>query len=149
MKRCLQIGLSLLLTLIMASACHDKSEDVVELSMLELVKSGKKKPKMVYSTSEKGGRLGGGDEDEQVKFERLEVTMDVEGADLHFHVEGFLKTGYLYIQDNSRKVIFTQIIEAIDEQHSLDIFLPNADNYPYYLCIESEKYIAHINVWLE
>ncbi len=149
MKRCLQIGLSLLLTLIMASACHDESEDVVELSMLELVKSGKKKPKMVYSTSEKGGRLASGDEDEQVKFERLEVTMDVEGADLHFHCEGFMEQAYLFIQDQSNKVIFTQNIELIDEDHPLDVYIPEAEGYPYYLQIESEKYFAKIKIWLE
>ena len=150
MKRYLQIGLTLLLILIVATACHDESEEMVELSTLELVKSGKKKPKMVYSSGEKGVRASGGfDEEEQENLENLEVTMEVEGADLHIHCEGFMESAYLFIQDQSYKVIFTQNVAFIDENHPLDIYIPEAEGYPYYLQIESHKYLARINIWLE
>ena len=150
MNRYLQIGLSLLLILVVSVACHDESEEVVELSTLELVKSGKKKPKMVYSTGEKKGHHHGGyNEEEQEKLENLEVTLEVEGADLHIHCEGFMESAYLFIQGQSFKVIFTQNIELIDEDHPLDIYIPEAEDYPYYLQIESEKYLAKINIWLE
>ena len=150
MNRYLQIGLSLLLILVVSVACHDENEEVVELSTLELVKSGKKKPKMVYSTGEKKGHHHGGyNEEEQEKLEKLEVTLEVEGADLHIHCEGFMESAYLFIQDQNNKVIFTQNIELIDEDHPLDIYIAEAEDYPYYLQIESEKYFAKINITLE
>lgn len=149
MKRYLQIGLSLLLILIVATACHDESEEVMEPSMLELIKSGKKKPKMVYSTGEKSSRLLSPNPIPDDNLENLEATLEVEGADLHIHCEGFMEQAYLFIQDQSHKVIFTQNIALIDEAHPLDIYIPEAEGYPYYLQIESEKYIARINIWLE
>lgn len=151
MNRYLQIGLSLLLILVVSVACHDESEEVVELSTLELVKSGKKKPKMVYSTGEKKGHYHGGhdDEEEQVKLEKLELTLEVKDVDLHIHCKGFMESAYLFIQDQYNKVIFTQNIELIDEDHPFDIFIPAAEDYPYYLQIESEKFFAKINIWLE
>lgn len=149
MKRYLQIGLSLLLTLIVATACHDESEEVLESSMLELVKSGKKKPRMVYSTGEKRTALCGGTQEPEEKLENLEVTLEVNEADLHIHCEGFMEQAYLFIQDQSHKVIFTQNIALIDEDHPLDVYIPEAEGYPYYLQIESEKYIARINIWIE
>ena len=151
MKRYLQIGLSLLLCLIVVTACHDETEEVVEISTLELIKSGKKKPKMVYSTGEKDVRIdiGISDKVEQDNNENLEVTLEVNEADLHIHCEGFMEQAYLFIQDQSHKVIFTQNIALIDEEHSLDVYIPEAEGYPYYLQIESEKYIARINIWIE
>ena len=151
MKRYLQIGLSLLLCLIVVTACHDETEEVVEISTLELIKSGKKKPKMVYSTGEKDVRIdiGISDKVEQDNNENLEVTLEVNEADLHIHCEGFMEQAYLFIQDQSHKVIFTQIIALIDEDHPLDVYIPEAEGYPYYLQIESEKYIARINIWIE
>ena len=151
MKRYLQIGLSLLLCLIVVTACHDETEEVVEISTLELIKSGKKKPKMVYSTGEKDVRIdiGISDKVEQENNENLEVTLEVDEADLHIHCEGFMEPAYLFIQDQSHKVIFTQNIALIDEDHPLDVYIPEAEGYPYYLQIESEKYIARINIWLE
>ncbi len=151
MKRYLQIGLSLLLCLIVVTACHDETEEVVEISTLELIKSGKKKPKMVYSTGEKDVRIdiGISDKVEQDNNENLEVTLEVNEADLHIHCEGFMEQAYLFIQDQSHKVIFTQNIALIDEDHPLDVYIPEAEGYPYYLQIESEKYIARINIWIE
>ena len=151
MKRYLQIGLSLLLCLIVVTACHDETEEVVEISTLELIKSGKKKPKMVYSTGEKDVRIdiGISDKVEQENNENLEVTLEVNEADLHIHCEGFMEQAYLFIQDQSHKVIFTQNIALIDEDHPLDVYIPEAEGYPYYLQIESEKYIARINIWIE
>ena len=151
MKRYLQIGLSLLLCLIVVTACHDETEEVVEISTLELIKSGKKKPKMVYSTGEKDVRIdiGISDKVEQENNENLEVTLEVNEADLHIHCEGFMEQAYLFIQDQSHKVIFTQNIALIDEDHPLDVYIPEAEDYPYYLQIESEKYIARINIWIE
>ena len=149
MKRCLQIVFSLLFTLIVATACHDESKEPSPLSILELVKSGKKKPKMVYSTGEKGKRFSGEVEEEDECLENLEVTLEVNEADLHIHCEGFMEQAYLFIQDQSHKVIFTQNIALIDEDHPLDVYIPEAEGYPYYLQIESEKYIARINIWLE
>ena len=151
MKRYLQIGLSLLLCLIVVTACHDETEEVVEISTLELIKSGKKKPKMVYSTGEKDVRIdiGISDKVEQDNNENLEVTLEVNEADLHIHCEGFMEQAYLFIQDQSHKVIFTQNIALIDEDHPLDVYIPEAEGYPYYLQIESEKYIARIKIWLE
>ena len=151
MKRYLQIGLSLLLCLIVVTACHDETEEVVEISTLELIKSGKKKPKMVYPTGEKDVRIdiGISDKVEQDNNENLEVTLEVNEADLHIHCEGLREQAYLFIQDQSHKVIFTQIIALIDEDHPLDVYIPEAEGYPYYLQIESEKYIARINIWIE
>lgn len=150
MKKYLQIGLSLLLVLVVAVACHDESEEVVELSTLELIKSGKKKPKMVYSSGEKGRRATAeSDNEDQENNEKLEVTMDVDGADLHIHCEGFMESAYLFIQDQSYKVIFTQNVALIDEDHPLDVYIPEAEDYPYYLQIESEKYFASIRILLE
>lgn len=151
MKRYLQIGLSLLLCLIVVTACHDETEEVVEISTLELIKSGKKKPKMVYSTGEKDVRIdiGISDKVEQENNENLEVTLEVDEADLHIHCEGFMEQAYLFIQDQSHMVIFTQNIALIDEDHPLDVYIPEAEGYPYYLQIESEKYIARIKIWLE
>lgn len=151
MKRYLQIGLTLLLILIVATACHDESEEVKEPSTLELVKSGKKKPKMVYSTGEKGSRVTDDptNHEEDDNLENLEVTLEVDGADLHIHCEGFMENSYLFVQDNDFKVIFTQNIELIDEDHPLDVYIPEAEGYPYYLQIESEKYFAKIKIWLE
>lgn len=151
MRRYLQIGLSLLLVLVVAVACHDESEEVVELSTLELIKSGKKKPKMIYSSGEKGVRASSpeDDEEEQENLEKLEVTMDVDGADLHIHCEGFMESAYLFIQDQSYKIIFTQNVALIDEDHPLDVYIPEAEDYPYYLQIESEKYLASIRIWLD
>ena len=151
MKRYLQIGLSLLLCLIVVTACHDETEEVVEISTLELIKSGKKKPKMVYSTGEKDVRIdiGISDKVDQENNENLEVTLEVNEADLHIHCEGFMEQAYLFIQDQSHKVIFTQNIALIDEDHPLDVYIPEAEGYPYYLQIESEKYIARINIWIE
>ena len=151
MKRYLQIGLSLLLCLIVVTACHDETEEVVEISTLELIKSGKKKPKMVYPTGEKDVRIdiGISDKVEQDNNENLEVTLEVNEADLHIHCEGFMEQAYLFIQDQSHKVIFTQNIALIDEDHPLDVYIPEAEGYPYYLQIESEKYIARINIWIE
>lgn len=151
MKRYLQIGLTLLLILIVTTACHDESVEVKEPSTLELVKSGKKKPKMVYSTGEKEARATDDPTNhrEDDNLEILEVTLEVNDADLHIHCEGFMEQAYLFIQDQSNKVIFTQIIELIDEDHPLDVYIPEAEGYPYYLQIESEKYIAKINIWLE
>ena len=149
MKRYLQIGLTILLTLIVATACHDESEEVLEPSMLELIKSGKKKPKMVYSTGEKRTAISDASTEPEENNEFLEVTLEVNEADLHIHCEGFMEQAYLFIQDKSNKVIFTQNIEQIDEDHPLDVYIPEAESYPYYLQIESEKYIARINIWLE
>ena len=151
MKKFFQIGFSLFFLLIVATACHNESEEVLELSTLELVKSGKKKPKMIYSTGEKSVRANSVSEGEgeQVKIEKIEVTMEVEGADLHIHCEGFMESAFLFIQDQSFKVIFTQNIELIDEDHPLDVYIPEAEDYPYYLQIESEKYFAKINITLE
>ena len=149
MKRYLQIGLTILLTLIVATACHDESEELQELSTLELIKSGKKRPKMVYSTGEKRTALTGPTQEPEENNENLEVTLEVNEADLHIHCEGFMEQAYLFIQDQSHKVIFTQIIALIDEDHPLDVYIPEAEDYPYYLQIESEKYIARINIWLE
>ena len=151
MKRYLQIGLSLLLCLVVATACHDETEEVVDISTLELIKSGKKKPKMVYSTGEKDVRIdiGISDKVDQENNENLVVTIEVNEADLHIHCEGFMEQAYLFIQDQSHKVIFTQNIALIDEDHPLDVYIPEAEGYPYYLQIESEKYIARINIWIE
>lgn len=149
MRKFLLIGLSLFLILIMAAACHDDSEEVIELSTLELVKSGKNRPKMIYSTGEKGKRATAGVVEEDENNENLEVTLEVNGADLHIHCEGFMEQAYLFIQDQSNKVIFTQNIELIDEDHPLDIYISEAEDYPYYLQIESEKYLAKIKIWLE
>ncbi len=149
MKRYLQIGLTILLTLIVATACHDESEELQELSTLELIKSGKKRPKMVYSTGEKRTALTGPTQEPEENNENLEVTLEVNEADLHIHCEGFMEQAYLFIQDQSHKVIFTQIIALIDEDHPLDVYIPEAEGYPYYLQIESEKYIARINIWIE
>ena len=149
MKRYLQIGLTILLTLIVATACHDESEELQELSTLELIKSGKKRPKMVYSTGEKRTALTGPTQEPEENNENLEVTLEVNEADLHIHCEGFMEQAYLFIQDQSHKVIFTQIIALIDEDHPLDVYIPEAEDYPYYLQIESEKYIARINIWIE
>ena len=139
MKRYLQIGLTILLTLIVATACHDESEELQELSTLELIKSGKKRPKMVYSTGEKRTALTGPTQEPEENNENLEVTLEVNEADLHIHCEGFMEQAYLFIQDQSHKVIFTQIIALIDEDHPLDVYIPEAEGYPYYLQIESEK----------
>ena len=144
-----QIGIILLFTLIIAGCSHDKSEEYVQTSTLELVKSGKKKPKMVYSTGEKSSRLLSPSPIPDENLENLEVTLEVNEADLHIHCEGFMEQAYLFIQDQSHKVIFTQIIALIDEDHPLDVYIPEAEGYPYYLQIESEKYIARINIWLE
>ena len=149
MKRYLQIGLTILLTLIVATACHDESEELQELSTLELIKSGKKRPKMVYSTGEKRTALTGPTQEPEENNENLEVTLEVNEADLHIHCEGFMEQAYLFIQDQSHKVIFTQNIALIDEDHPLDVYIPEAEGYPYYLQIESEKYIARINIWIE
>ena len=149
MKRYLQIGLSLLLTLVVANACHDESEELQELSTLELVKSGKKKPKIIYSTGEKRTAISGATQEPEENNEFLEITLEVNEADLHIHCEGFMEQAYLFIQDQSNKVIFTQNIEMIDEDHPLDIYIPEAEGYPYYLQIESEKYIAKINILIE
>ena len=149
MKRYLQIGLSLLLTLVVATACHDESEELQELSTLELVKSGKKKPKIIYSTGEKRTAISGATQEPEENNEYLEVTLEVNEADLHIHCEGFMEQAYLFIQDQSNKVIFTQNIEMIDEDHPLDIYIPEAEGYPYYLQIESKKYFAQIKIWLE
>ena len=149
MKRYLQIGLTLLLTFIVATACHDESEELQELSTLELIKSGKKRPKMVYSTGEKDTRVSAGIEENEECLENLEVSLEVNEADLHIHCEGFMEQAYLFIQDQSHKVIFTQNIALIDEAHPLDVYIPEAEGYPYYLQIESEKYIARINIWIE
>ena len=149
MKRYLQIGLSLLLTLVVANACHDESEELQELSTLELVKSGKKKPKIIYSTGEKRTAISGATQEPEENNEYLEVTLEVNEADLHIHCEGFMEQAYLFIQDQSNKVIFTQNIEMIDEDHPLDIYIPEAEGYPYYLQIESKKYFAQIKIWLE
>ena len=106
---------------------------------------------MIYSTGEKSVRANSVSEGEgeQVKIEKIEVTMEVEGADLHIHCEGFMESAFLFIQDQSFKVIFTQNIELIDEDHPLDVYIPEAEDYPYYLQIESEKYFAKINITLE
>lgn len=144
-----QIGMILLFTLIIAGCSHDKSEEFVQLSTLELVKSGKKKPKMVYSTGEKRTALTGPTQEPEENNENLEVTLEVNEADLHIHCVGFMGQAYLFIQDQSHKVIFTQNIALIDEDHPLDVYIPEAEDYPYYLQIESEKYIARINIWLE
>lgn len=150
MKRYLQIILSLLFTFIVATACHDESEEIVELSVAEMVKSGKKKPKMVYSSGEKGRRATAeSDNEDQENNEKLEVTMDVDGADLHIHCEGYMESAYLFIQDQSYKVIFTQNVALIDKDHPLDVYIPEAEDYPYYLQIESEKYFASIRILLE
>ena len=149
MKRYLQIGLSLLLTLVVATACHDESEELQELSTLELVKSGKKKPKIIYSTGEKRTAISGATQEPEENNEYLEVTLEVNEADLHIHCEGFMEQAYLFIQDQSNKVIFTQNIEMIDEDHPLDIYIPEAEGYPYYLQIESKKYFAQIKIMLE
>ena len=144
-----QIGMILLFTLIMAGCSHDESEKFVQLSTVELVKSGKKKPKMVYSTGEKRTALSGTTQEPEENNEYLEATLEVDGTDLHIHCEGFMEQAYLFIQDQSYKVIFTQNIELIDKDHPLDVYIPEAEDYPYYLQIESEKYIAKINIWLE
>ena len=149
MKRYLQIVFSLLFTLIVATACHDESEEAMEPSMLELIISGKKKPKMVYSTGEKDIRTSNSNPIPEENNENLEVSLEVNEADLHIHCEGFMEQAYLFIQDQSNKVIFTQNIELIDEDHPLDVYIPEAEGYPYYLQIESEKYIARINIWIE
>jgi len=153
MRRYLYIVSILFFTLIVATACHDESEEQLDVqqSIIELVKKGKKKPKMVYSTGEKKVATTSVDEpEEQIeKSEKLEITMDVIGADLQFRVEGYLESGYLFIQDKSMKVIFTQNVEIIDKLHPLEIHIPDAEDYPYYIQIESVNYIAHINVWLE
>ena len=151
MRKYIQISLSLFFILIVATACHDESKEPSPLSILELVKSGKKKPKMVYSTGEKDVRIdiGRSNKLEQENLENLEVTLEVNEADLHIHCEGFMEQAYLFIQDQSHKVIFTQNIALIDEDHPLDVYIPEAEGYPYYLQIESEKYIARINIWLE
>jgi len=150
MKKYLQIGFSLFFLFIVAAACHDESEEMIEPSTLELVKSGKKKPKMVYSTGEKGRRATAElDKEDQENHEKLEVTLEVDGADLHIHCEGFMESAYLLIQDQSYKIIFTQNIELIDEDHPLDIYIPEAEGYPYNLLIESKKSYAQINIWLE
>jgi hypothetical protein len=151
MKRYLQIGLTLLLILIVATACHDESEEVIEPSTLELVKSGKKKPKMVYSSGEKGARVVIGDsgKEDRENNEKLEVTMEVENTDLHIHCEGFMESAYLFIQDQSYKVIFTQNVALIDEDHPLDVYIPEAEGYPYRLTLESDKFYVQINIWLE
>lgn len=139
----------LLFTLIMAGCGHDESEEFVQLSTLELVKSGKKKPKIIYSTGEKRTGFSGPTQEPEENNEFLEVTLEVEGADLHIHCEGFMESAYLFIQDQNNKVIFTQNIELIDKDHPLDVYIPEAEGYPYYLQIESKKYFAKINIWLE
>ena len=104
---------------------------------------------MVYSTGEKRTALTGPTQEPEENNENLEVTLEVNEADLHIHCEGFMEQAYLFIQDQSHKVIFTQIIALIDEDHPLDVYIPEAEGYPYYLQIESEKYIARINIWIE
>ena len=104
---------------------------------------------MVYSTGEKSSRLLSPNPIPDENLENLEVTLEVNEADLHIHCEGFMEQAYLFIQDQSHKVIFTQNIALIDEDHPLDVYIPEAEGYPYYLQIESEKYIARINIWLE
>lgn len=144
-----QIGIIILFTFIMAGCSHDESKEYAQISTLELVKSGKKKPKMVYSTGEKSSRVLSPNPIPEENNENLEVTLEVNDADLHIHCEGFMEQAYLFIQDQSHKVIFTQNIALIDEEHPLDVYIPEAEGYPYYLQIESEKYIARINIWLE
>ena len=145
-----QKALVILFTFIMVGCSHDESEEFAQLSTLELVKSGKKKPKMIYSSGEKNARtvaeIG---EEEEENHENLEISLEVDGADLHIHCEGFMENSYLYVQDNAYKVIFTQNIELIDEDHPLDVYIPEAEDYPYNLLIESKKYFAKINIWLE
>jgi len=149
MKKFLHIALSLLL-LIAGTACHDESEELKDPSILEMVKLGKKRPKMVYSTGEKKERLSSvGDNPEQENNEKLEVTFEVEGADLHLHLEGFMEDAYLFVQDGNNKIIFTQNVALIDEQHPLDITIAQAEDYPYFVQVESEKYIAKIHITLE
>lgn len=150
MKKYLYIFL-LFFIFLMVYACHDESEEMVKLSITELVKTGKKKPKMVYSSGEKGARIviGKSGEEEQKNNENLEVTLKVNEADLHIHCEGFMEQAYLFIQDQSNEVIFTQNIALIDENHPLDVYIPEAEDYPYYLQIESEKYFAIIRILLE
>ena len=149
MKKYIYIGLSLLLTLIVVTACHDESEELNDLSTLELIKLGKKKPKMIYSTGEKRTSIADTTTEPEENNEYLEVALEVDGTDLHIHCEGFMEQAYLFIQDQSNKVIFTQNIEMIDEDHPLDIYIPEAEGYPYYLQIESKKYFAQIKIWLE
>ena len=149
MKIFWQIGILILITFIVAGCSHDESNEFVQFSIPELVKSGKKKPKMVYSTGEKDIRASIPTPMLDENNENLVITLKVEGADLHIHCEGFMEQAYLFIQDQNYKVIFTQNIELIDEDHPLDIYIPEAEGYPYYLQIESEKYIARINIWLE
>ena len=104
---------------------------------------------MVYSTGEKSSRVLSPNPIPDENLENLEVTLEVNDADLHIHCEGFMEQAYLFIQDQSHTVIFTQNIALIDEDHPLDVYIPEAEGYPYYLQIESEKYIARINIWLE
>lgn len=151
MKKYLQIGLTLLFILIVATACHDESEEVIKSSTLELVKSGKKKPKMVYSTGEKGRRATAESdkEEKQENLENIQITFEVDGADLHLHFEGFMENGYLLVQDNIFQAVFTKNVALIDNNHSLDIYLPEAEDYPYRITLESDKYYVQINIWLE
>ena len=144
-----QKALVILFTFIMVGCSHDESEEFAQLSTLELVKSGKKKPKMIYSTGEKRTSIAIVTTEPEENNEFLEVTLEVDGADLHIHCEGFMESAYLLIQDQSYKIIFTQNIELIDEDHPLDIYIPEAEGYPYNLLIESKKSYAQINIWLE
>ena len=144
-----QIGLSLLLTLIVVTACHDESEELNDLSTLELIKLGKKKPKMIYSTGEKRTAIADVSTEPEENNEFLEISLEVVGADLHIHFEGLMENGYLLVQDKNLQMVFTENVPLIDEDHPLDVYIPEAEDYPYYLQLESEKYIAKINIWLE
>ena len=132
----------------MAGCSHDESEELIQPSNVELVKSGKKKPKMVYSSGEKKSGLLSPITNPPENNECIETTMEVSGADLHLHFEGFMENGYLRIRNNYQ-VIFAENVALIDEDHPLDINLPEAENYPYRIVLESAKYYVQINILLE
>ena len=106
---------------------------------------------MVYSTGEKGRRATAESdkEEKQENLENIQITFEVDGADLHLHFEGFMENGYLLVQDNIFQAVFTKNVALIDNNHSLDIYLPEAEDYPYRITLESDKYYVQINIWLE
>ena len=123
-----------LLILLLLSSCYDRSDEIVSRassSVQDFSKNtkGEKKPKIVYSTGEKSSRIQDG------KDGLLGISVeDIEG-DLRITFKGKLDHATIQLRDCGDNLIFINTYNLIDE--SIILLIPNAEDYPYQIQIDS------------
>ena len=139
------LGVSILLFLLISS-CHDESEQMVNLNVIQKFEltSEKKKSKITYISSEKKIRIGSGEDPVNLicKAELSEFT-------LHITFEGCMEDATIVIINNlNNEIVFEQAESTINENVSITLRKSSVFN-SFYIKVESPTEILQGNISLE